>query len=440
MKRVLGIGMCVALASFFAACDSSNEKGKDVPTTFDNGGDKDVVGDTGTDVDRDVVQVDPGHDQQTQDNVVVDTVTPDTGVDTNGTDTPTVVCDADKPGSCKNVSLCIFDCPIVSGQYDPTCRAECEGQLDAVGMQVYGDYNTCIQANCSTATTQEEYSDCIFSKCINQYYACYSGCNVATCADLQACIISCPDDDPATTSVDEFSVCWDDCTMNATADAQIDRSDLMACIRTTCPTCATQANQTEIDECNTCYGTAISTGGACVAEKNVCSKYETCGDVFKCMNACAETDDACFSVCYSLGSSQAATDYEARGDCVRTNCPTCATQANQTEIDECNTCFQGVVSGACKTQVEACVAWGTDSCATALACVNGGGSNCFDNITQQGATLWDDMIGCATDSCTAQCPDNPTTEQETACNDCINAALNTGGACNDKLLACGADQ
>jgi hypothetical protein len=359
MKRFVGIFVVLALAGMFSACDSSNTTTDGSVVLPDNAG-VDVKDNGGTDG----VTVDTPRDTPTVDTNGVDNPPPpDTGVDVPVvTDVPVVSdpgtdvtgCFDDPEGSCKALYACSGDC-----NQDATgdaCRQECQAKLSAKGLADFQAFNTCLQQNCASATTNEEYYACIDTKCINQYYGCFWGCQYDGCPALVGCLNGCPDDVVATPE-NEQQVCVGNCWGGGTSQAQIDLQNVITC-----------ANN------------------ACVAE-----------------------------------------------------CPDNPTPAQTTA---CNTCFNNALDGgACVTQWDKCVAYGTDKCGAmltcAFACADGPCTQaCLSNGTKTAGTLWNAMIGCANDACVAECPENGTPEQNTACNTCFNAAINQGGACADKTLAC----
>jgi hypothetical protein len=260
-----------------------------------------------------------------------------------------------------------------------------------------------------------------------------------SCKNTFACMNACP-----TTGGQTDPACRADCEsqMNSTGSSQY--AAINTCIKQNCASATTQ------DELNTCIDEKC--GDVVTACFSGCD-YEKCGDLLKCLNACpddvASTPNIdefqeCGSDCFGNATPEAQNARAAFITCVRTNCVDC-TVANPTaeQSASCDTCYGTVQAGVCKTQVEACQSWGTQTCSQVLTCVNNAADDtavqvCFGGATKTAATLWDEMSSCGRDACTASCPTNPTPEQTTACNTCFTDTINTG-SCKPKLDACIAD-
>ena len=367
MKRFVGIVVVLALAGLYSACSSSKSTADQDVVIGDIGHDTSAdVKDTGKDTVTDTARDTPATEGIVQDTQGVDNPPPpDSGVDTPiatdvpvGTDVPVTTdtngCIDDSVGSCKAVYACENDCN--ADTTGDACRQECQAKLSARGLQDYQTFNTCLQQNCSTATTNDEFNACLEAKCLPQYYGCFWGCQYDKCPALVGCLMACPADDPATTTVDEHSVCLGNCWSGGTTAAQVDLQTAIDCTNTACPVCSvTNPTAAQTTECNDCWSTA--TAGTCSADWDKCTEYGTkkCGEMLTCVNGC--TDTTCSQACLSSG-------------------------------------------------------------------------------TKSAGLLWNAMIDCANTACTASCPANPTAAQTTACNTCFNTALNSGGSCADKTLAC----
>lgn len=383
MKKVLGIFVVLSLAGVFAACDSGNNNNdQDIIITPDNSGTdvRDNGGkDNATDPGRDNAPVDPGTETtppvdngpdytppdatdpgpQT-DPGPVDPGTVDPGTVDNGTDPGTGACVDEGEKSCAGYWACAGDCP--QDTTGDACRQECQSKLSPRGLADYQGFVSCLQKNCASAQTDQEFYDCLEAKCIAEYYGCFWGCQYGNCADLIGCLSSCPADNPATTDVNEQSECIGNCWSGGTTAAQLDLQGAIDCSNTACPVCSV-ANPTPAQdtECNDCWNTSSS--GTCATQWDKCASYGTqkCGQMFQCVFQGTCTDSACVQECLRQGTKTA------------------------------------------------------------------GG-------------LWDAMTGCMFDNCTVCDVQNPTTEQETQCNDCLNAAINAGGTCETQANACMNDQ
>ena len=227
-------------------------------------------------------------------------------------------------GSCKAAYECMGECP--AGTAGKACVQQCQNQLSADGMADYQAFNQCMQTNCAGATTTEEFYACLEANCMNEYYGCFWGCTYLTCDDMKGCIAACPDDNPATTTINEFSTCYGDCSLESTTEAQI------AC---------SQGD-------GGCYNLLVCLAGA-----------ETMGDQYVCI----------------LEASENALDmYNAIPDCLNAACPVCEvanpTPQQKVECDECVAAEQQE-GGACNTTLVACTEdriYGTGGCADLWDC------------------------------------------------------------------------
>ncbi len=370
MKRFVGIVAAVALAGLFAACDSDNNDDKDViGEVVINEGVTDTKVDTKIDTVQEVPPVDPGQETATEVTPVdpgQETATEVTPVDPGQeTATETIVnevvqevttdpgtgeCFDDPVGGCKAFYLCANECP--TGTAGDACVQECQSALSSAGLAKAQSWETCRANNCGSATTNEELADCIFTKCVDEYFGCFYGCQYATCSNMIDCIVACPNDANRQTCVGN---CWESSYPQAQADLQY----ALNCTYDACPVC-------EVEN------------------------------------------------------------------------PTTAQQT------ECDNCWNDASNGACATQWEKCVEYGTKKCGEVLDCVNNCADSacaqaCFNDGTKTALELWNAMIECANSACPVCDVENPTAAQEEECNTCFNAALNEGGACFDKLQACGND-
>lgn len=381
MKKVLGIFVVLSLAGAFAACDS--DSGNNDPDAI-------VIGDQSPTDTRDVKvdTADPGRDNTPIDNGPVDNGPVDNGPDyvppdatdngpvdntpvdntpvdntpvdntpvDNGTDTGTVCVDeGDK--SCAGYYSCAADCP--QDTTGNACRQECQSKLSPRGLADYQGFVSCLQKNCASAQTDEEFYACLESKCIAEYYGCFWGCQYTNCSSLIGCLTSCPDDNPATPDVDERNECIGNCWSGGTTAAQLDLQYAINCSGDACPVCdvanPTPAQETE---CNTCWDT--SSTGTCAAQWDKCASYGTqkCGQMFQCVFQGTCTDAACTQECLRQGTKTAGGLWDAMVGCMFDNCTVCDVENPTAEQEkQCNDCLNAAINagGVCETQANACM-------------------------------------------------------------------------------------
>lgn len=437
MKRFLSVACGLMLVAGVYACESSDSEadviggdvvlpdnaGYDPGVQTDNGRDPGVATDPGTD---NPVQTDEGQptDQGTD---------PGTDLGTDpGTDPGVPACVDDPIGSCKAVYECMGECP--DGTAGQACVQQCQNNLSAAGMADYQAFNQCLQTKCAGATTNEEFYACLEANCIEQYYGCFWGCTYLTCGDLINCITSCPDDNPATPTVDERSQCVGNCWGESTAEAQIGLQRAIDCTQNACPVCAIQnPTQQQADECDTCWGNATST--TCETYWDACTNYGTggCAQLWNCYMPCDSNE--CAQACIAASSKNARALLQSVFDCIYDLC-----DSETLSEEEWLACANGSINagGGCETQVDACMAdgavAGTDPCGTLwncyMACQDQTcAQNCLNSATANARSLLQAVFTCINANCDENLP-----EQDWI--NCANAAINAGGACETQTNAC----
>jgi hypothetical protein len=462
MRRFLLVSF---LAAFAFACDSSSG-GTDATGDVIIGGDQALdseadgtteVTDKGPDgetVNPDVK--DPGGEETTPPDVTKeDLVTLDDGM-------------AEEVGptcqQCPYFYDCIQDCP--AGAAGQACQQDCLAQLCAQDQQDFQAFYTCLNNNgCNTKTTDEEFMDCLDQFCIDPYFKCFSGDKYATCADLNACLNSCPDDDPATTEVKENQECWNGCFSDASYQANVDFEAQRDCVLGVCTICLVDNPTADQDvECNVCWNNTVF--DECADQYKKCNtfgtQYTTCIALNDCLNACPDDDPkttdvlenrVCWNACFDGGTFDANADFQGQWDCAYAKCTVCLKAEPTAEEDaECNDCINTILMTDCATEYQKCATFGTDypACVDLNACLNSCPVDdpmtaveedvecwraCFDGGTFQANkdfTLFYDCIDIACPVCGVT---NPTTQQQAECDACYWTAVD-GGACKDLFAAC----
>ena len=253
-------------------------------------------------------------------------------------------------GSCKWYFSCAGDCPPQpQGQ---ACLQECQAGLSPTGQQDVESLFNCLEVNnCQDKPTDGEWSQCLEDFCLNPYFVCFSGKVYATCPDMIGCINNCPEDNPATSDVNEQQICIGNCWSDSTVEVQWSLQNLIDCMYDNCTTCN---DAWEATPCQDCLNTVLGEGGKCEALNNACMSYGTwdCGQVFECVMAC--TDNACAQDCFNNATKTAGDKYNDMIDCALDTCPECKTTPPG---DSCDACFNAALNdgGTCFGKTQTCV-------------------------------------------------------------------------------------
>jgi hypothetical protein len=163
-----------------------------------------------------------------------------------------------------------------------------------------------------------------------------------------------------------------------------------------------------------------------------------------CLTSCPKDDPAtpdkdehaeCRGDCYTDASYTANWDWEHLRQCVVDACPA----GSDGNIDP--TCLNQQITdpAKCYNQADKCWPHGTYTCASVWKCVNDCPANdstcvvdCYHDGTYTAQYLYSEVIECIFSKCDSQCNSN----DDQACNDCLNAQLNQGGACKTQYDAC----
>lgn len=392
MKKCLGILAVLAMAVGVTACDSSNDNGQDViiPPT-DTGADtgRDTVNpptDTGTDTGRDTVT--PPTDNGT------DTVTPptDTGADTVNPPTDT---GAD------------------------TVTPPTDNGTDTTQPPT----DTGVDQGTDPGTTPT---------CVDE--------GARSCKGYFECAADCPQDQTG-------NACRQQCQSNLSVRGLTDYNNFIQCLQRNC------ANAQTDEEFYACLEQK------CISEYYHCfwgCQYQNCATLIGCLTSCPEDNPStpnvnerseCIGNCWGGATPEAQLDLQAAIDCTSAQCPVCNVQ-NPTpqQEQECDTCWNNAANGVCASNWEKCASYGTKKCGEMFTCVfqtcqdSACVQQCLRDGTKTAGQLWDAMIQCMFDTCTVCNVQNPTPEQETECNNCLNQAINQGGACESQANACMNDQ
>ena len=317
------------------------DPGSTDPGTYDPG-----IPDPGYDPGYDPGMTDPGHyDPGTTDPGQYDPGVSDPGYDPGATDPGSDIVDH---LDCKGLYDCLSDCPHDAGGY-PTqaCRDECNQKTSSEGHQVDDALTKCLTDNVCNIYSGDAFSKCLDQYCLDEYYHCFSGDTYPTCMDLNECLVSCPKDDPATTTVDENSVCRGDCYTNASYTANWDWEYLRQCI---VDVCAAGADG-NID--SACLSQQLA--GGCYNKAVKCFRHgsSTCDNIWTCINACPNNDSACVRTCYDNGTYTGQYLYSAMISCVFDKCKA---ECDSNDDTACNSCLnqQIQLGGACYGQYTDC--------------------------------------------------------------------------------------
>jgi hypothetical protein len=241
--------------------------------------------------------------------------------------------------SCKWVyTECFAACPKdAQGYIDQQCGQQCLQQASPQGLQDYNALSSCIQSKCSTATTDAEFSECLNTFCMDQYYACFHGDQ--PCSALLQCQDA-------------------DCVAEGTVDAQKQFWAILDCLRAACCTTETCDTPTE----NQCWSTQQQQGGSCYDELQACAGPQqwgtaTCAETVTCMNNCPQTAEGeqCAMDCMQQISEAGYAKLQAIYTCIEEQC--CPTDPAQCSSANPNyeSCFTTAQSGACQSTLQACM-------------------------------------------------------------------------------------
>jgi len=177
--------------------------------------------------------------------------------------------------------------------------------------------------------------------CLDQYFKCFSGDTYATCLDLNSCLNTCPDDNPATPNTDEAQLCVNDCFSGASYAANMDWDHMLKCAY---GKCVTECDKTQADYdknvCNKCVNGALFDAECMPYTKNCFPNGdETCGQILNCINGCAQGDSACPRECFSKGTFEDQDQFGEWQQCALDACKTeCDDTAADYDVNTCNTC------------------------------------------------------------------------------------------------------
>lgn len=327
---------------------------------------------------------------------------------------------------------CIYDC-----RYDSSKEA----QMDQQAM-----YDCAFEECpiCDTAETDAEWEQCdacfndaVMGACWNDYKKCVSsGTEYMTCRDFSICFTACQ---YSAETQEQYDTCVDGCQAGVDAEALHDRILAENCSIDACPICNTAETAEENAQCNECWNGTIygngTTAGVCEAEWTICifgTEYTTCQDMYSCMAGAADYNE--YVTCQFNANIDARGDYEAARACSIDACPICTTGTTAADETACNDCFEASISGACATEWNVCLPEpGTDSCRVVWDCINACTvescpQECFNGGDTDAQNMFIDMQDCWETNCG--------TLSGQAWSDCVNTAINAGGACETEFNAC----
>ena len=251
------------------------------------------------------------------------------------------------------------------------------------------------------------------------------------CKGLYQCLSGCPKDSNGYIT----QSCRDECNAKTSAQGHQVNDALLKCLSD--------------NSCNTLTGDAFSKclEDHCQDEYFRCFSgdlYQTCRDLNSCLVSCPKDDPStpdkdenarCRGDCYENASYTANWDWEYLRRCIVAACPG---DANG-NIDPACLNQQITDPSKCYNQADKCWPHGTTKCKDFWTCLNNCSNGdsacikqCYDDATYTAQYLYGDMLDCALTNCKSECNSN----DDTACNNCLNTQINSGGACYSKNQAC----
>ena len=242
----------------------------------------------------------------------------------------------------------------------PTC---CSAVVQCLKGCTTGDYQTCAD-NCEATNTtteaahvlgaclhgqacfgQADLDACMASKCKDQASACAASCTdiLSDCVSMRACENGCPADNPATTTVDEYGVCFAACDDRSTVRAFADDNALTGCLNQKCTSCGSGGATCDRCKSDSEYGTCKDAWKKCAPAGS-----QDCVDAFLCSSSGCPDPGACDS-CLSGATFDAQVLLYPLLMCIHDACAA----LTGTDYDKCKTDAR---SGTCKSLYDACKA------------------------------------------------------------------------------------
>ena len=278
-------------------------------------------------------------------------------------------------------------------------------------------------------------------------------CADADCLNAQNCQVAC-DNDGICDAGEDSTNCPNDCAGTEICDNQLDDDGdgQVDCNDSDCdsdPACSTVCNND-----GTCDSAQGENETNCPNDCGTTPTAElSCMALNSCYNCCGQ-DQTCAGECDAVASSDAAGEMSALMSCVQSSCSTeCGSGGDQAA---CTTC----IDTNCSTESDACD-WGpagTGGCIALNNCLNacdqplesGTGTTCPDiEGANAGVGCYQDCFQAASESsadalfalidcifevaCETECGPNG---NQTDCDNCQQAAMGAGGACETEAGAC----
>jgi len=362
---------------------------------------------------------------------------PGTGCTSDGT------CVAAGDATCLEIYECRAACPAE----DVDCFKACDQAGTVEAQEDYVAWVDCLEAtgyfDCPEG--DEQCFDDAFAPCEDLVEACLQGED--SCGEIFDCQQACPGGD---------TTCISLCEWNGTPDDQQLVGQLYGCVNEECPdgatwecwleatagVCAVLAEICWSEPCESgcdvydCgYGGCNDYCGFC-DEGLVCSPDQLCVesqgfdclDIYECIVACPDDDDACPPFCFDQGTDQAQDEYDAwltcLGDAGYFDCPAgdseCTSAAFQTCLPVVKACLHGELTCG---EIFDCQQ--LDCASGDSTCVN----TCYWNGTIEMQDNYDLMMDCFT----AACPDGLTYTciEESLLGDCAQWATTCWDGCED---------
>ncbi len=275
------------------------------------------------------------------------------------------LCQGEAPeGACPEYYECAQACS------DPGCVGECANALSPEGLQRQQALQQCLQLQCGQCGQDNDcINECMTTNCLDAYLQCFHRYGVMDCAGLFECLGGCPNDDRE---------CIGGCQDDTSADGMADYFGLFDCLGQYCDS----ETLTE-EEWQTCVNDVLF--DECSEQNAACtvSGTLTCEELFNCLEACPEADQACGSACIDQASYEAKMAYQGIYACFDQFCA-------ELEGDAWLACANAAINdpAQCGPAWDACYPPGNLSCEEMFGCMDAcpeGDQDCAQNCYNEGS-------------------------------------------------------
>ncbi|MBM4370088.1 MAG: hypothetical protein FJ098_00440 [Deltaproteobacteria bacterium] len=266
--------------------------------------------------------------------------------------------------SCLELYECRIQCP--AGDSD--CVKACDEEGTVAAQEAYAAWVACLEGTGYFDCPEDDDAcyDAAFEPCEDLVQACLQG--EGSCGEIFDCQQACPGGDGTCTSL---------CLFNGTVAGQDLLEDLFDCVDVQCPDgatwecwiqatagackvpaalCWSEPCESLCDQLQCGYGNCNDHCGFC-AQGFVCSPEQQCVAsqgfdclaIYECIVACPEGDAACPPFCFSQGTDEAKTQYNAWLDCLELggyfDCPPGDTVCRDLVFESCMDLVQACLHG-----------------------------------------------------------------------------------------------